>query len=174
MENNRILYLNNFWITFLFLYYLFLFGIGFIIAIIAIAPNLFKFLCTLPIECSIFSQALLGSIGIALNGSSISYIRKLYKLCFAKRLESEQGNYKEKLGSFIYFLTRPLFAIGFSIIVVLGINTGLIVSSDPKLSLSNGFIYECMFISFFTGFLTGNFIKMLESYGKNLTSKVLK
>lgn len=175
MTKQRTLYLSNIGTTLLFIYYFLLFTIGFSGAIFAILPHPIISFYNSTIKVSPFLLAVIGSIGMALNGSSIFYIRKLYKLCFVEPIGEDKlhGNYKENLGSVVYFLTRPIFSIGFSILIVIGLKTGLMISSEAGANIANGFVYECMFISFFVGFLAGNFIKNLEHYGNNIINKAL-
>ncbi len=171
MAVKRILHLSNFWITILFGYYFLIFLVGIYLAIYSILPSHIPVIFEqMNKQTSNFFLAVSGAIGMSLNGSSIFYTRKLYKLCFAEELNTDKKNssYTERLGTIIYFIARPFFSVGFSLLVVLGIKSGMIITSDKQIGLGNGFIYECMFISFFIGFLSGQFVKKLEDYGSNI------
>lgn len=117
---------------------------------------------------SIFKQALLGSTSIALAAASAAYIRKLYKLCFnfSSEHDSVDQLFLKRLGTVVYFIVRPLFSILFAILVVAGIRSGIKLSSSSGLKLDEGFIYLTMVSSFYVGFLSGDFIKKLESKGQ--------
>ena len=74
----------------------------------------------------------------------------------------------------IDFIGRPFFSIGFSLLVVLGLQSGMMMASDESPELGAGFVHIAMFLSFFVGFLSGKFIKRLEVYGENLLDKITK
>ncbi|MBK8814192.1 MAG: hypothetical protein IPN42_01130 [Methylococcaceae bacterium] len=124
---------------------------------------------------TIFQRALLGSISMALAAASAAYIRKLYKLCFnfTSEQDSEDQLFLKRLGTIVYFFARPLFSILFALLVVAGVRSGIILTSSPSLKLDEGFIYLTMVSSFYVGFLSGDFIKKLESKGlKTLESLI--
>lgn len=160
-SDNRKLYITKNWVIGIFAYYL----IIFLIASIGTGYILFSGSSS---GLSIFKQALLGSISIALAAASTAYIRKLYKLCF--NFSSEQDGddqlFLKRLGTVVYFIVRPLFSILFAILVVAGIRSGIVLSSSADLKLDEGFIYLTMVSSFYVGFLSGDFIKKLESKGQ--------
>ena len=167
MTEERKLYLTNTWVLSLFIYYLLVFIAGICLSIIALLPDLAG------IEKSdITKVALIGSIGMACIGSSIFYIRKLYKLCFKEHVTIEKDTYLKRVGTIVYFLARPIFSLGFSILVVIGLQSGFMLTSNKPLDLNNGFVYITMFASFFVGFLSGRFIKQLESSGEKIIKKV--
>lgn len=169
MGTERTLYLTNTWTTLLFLYYfLFLIG-GVVLAIIALLPEM-----VYESAKSVTHLAVMGSIGMAANGAAIFYIRKLYKLCFTKKLDLASGEnlYVRKLGTVVYFIGRPLFSIGFSILVVIGLRSGFLLTMDGPLELNSGFVYVTMFLSFFVGFSSGRFIKQLEQSGEKIVNRM--
>jgi hypothetical protein len=166
VDENFILQKN--WVIVIFIYYLILFISG----SIGTGYTLFflEEFCM-----SIFTQALLGSVSIALAASSAAYIRKLYKLCFnfSSAQDSDDQLLLKRIGTIVYFVVRPLFSILFSALVVAGIRSGVILSSSTDLELDQGFIYITMVSSFYVGFLSGDFIKKLESKGpKKLDSLI--
>ncbi len=158
---NRQLYITKNWVIVILVYYL----IIFMISSLGTGYLLFMGNST---GLSIFKQALLGSASMALAAASAAYIRKLYKLCF--NFSSEQDGddqlFLKRLGTIVYFIVRPLFSILFAILVVAGIRSGIILSSSSGLKLDEGFIYLTMVSSFYVGFLSGDFIKKLESKGQ--------
>ena len=146
----------------LYIYYLLIFAIGGILGIIFVIPGAFNINDELILFRSIFA-----SIGMALLGSSIFYIRKLYKSCIKGNIERDDTNCLSRIGASVYYFARPLFSIGFSLIIVVGINAEyMLISKDANIT-NDSFIHICMFFSFFGGFGAGRFIKYLE--GKSIS-----
>jgi hypothetical protein len=166
---SRQLYLTNSWILVLFVYYFIVIIVGSLLALLALVPS--TLFSTAP---SIFSLSLIGSTGMAANGSGIFYMRKLYKLCFAESLmiTSCATEYPKLLGTIIYFIARPLFSVGFAILVVIGVRAGFFLTIEGPAQLTNGFLYATMFVSFFVGFLSGRFIRQLEKSGNTVIEKL--
>ena len=172
-ENNPYPFLNKFWIITIFVYYFFLFLVGMMGTFIILNDKIF-----INCEISTFTLALCGSISMGLLGSTTFYIRKLYKSCI--NIYSKKAVNKDCLNSFIligtvfYYITRPLFSVGFAILVVIGFLSGLFILTTKKIELGQGLIYISMVLSYFTGFLAGQFIKKLESRGNQLINKILQ
>ncbi len=169
MENNRELYLSFGWVLFIFIYYFSVFLIGAIASLVALVPELYF---TNPKQP--FVLAILGAIGMSSMGSAIFYLRKLYKTCFlVQSVESNNpGNKLKKTGTIIYFIGRPLFSIGFSLMVIVSLRAGFILTSKQPIQLDEGFIYLSMLLSFYVGFLSGRFIKNLEKSGEKMLVKI--
>lgn len=113
---------------------------------------------------NLYNLALIGSISASLLGSSITYIKKLYVFSLGNKFDLNISNEKDtlnKLGTIVYFLFRPVFAIIFSIISYLGLIVGIIplVNNSSDTSM---LVYMYMFISFFIGFGAGNVLTSLE------------
>jgi hypothetical protein len=161
VDEGRKLYITKGWVVIIFVYYLILF----LVSSIAMGYILFY---GGSLGLDVFKQALIGSVSIALAAACAAYIRKLYKLCF--NFSSEQDGddqlFLKRMGTVVYFIVRPLFSILFSALVVAGIRSGIILSSSSELQLDEGFIYLTMVSSFYVGFLSGDFIKKLESKGQ--------
>jgi len=105
-------------------------------------------------------------------GSAIYYIRKLYKQVLSENLtEAKQSPLKE-VATFVYFIARPFFSIAFALLVVIGMKSGLILSGASQSTLGYGFVQMTMFFSFFVGFLTGRFLRRLESWGERVLERV--
>lgn len=120
---------------------------------------------------------LIGSFGTCLVGSSIYYIRKIYKSCIQVKFSTPEKTDQDKLqriGTIVYFVFRPIFAIGFVVLVVLAIEVGIVSMAKTVDGISEGFINVCMFISFFIGFSTGNFISRVEKKSDSMVSDLLK
>lgn len=121
---------------------------------------------------------LYGIISTSSLGSSLYYIRKLYKLCLGKNItllskglqKNNQDFILEQIGTFIYFITRPIYGISFSCIIFLGLNCGLLSISNNLNELNTATIYFYMFISFFIGFSSGSFLSSMHDKSDSITS----
>lgn len=118
--------------------------------------------------------AIVGSLSMAAVGSAIFYIRKVYKASIQEKISKPVENNMRNIGTIIYFVIRPIFSLGFSILVVVGMNAGMLSMTDQSLKLNEGFVNVCMFISFFCGFSSGNIIKSLEKKGASLVPSLFK
>ncbi len=167
-EEERRLYITKTWVVVIFFYYFALFICGGYFSLdVLLGGEIFK--------SDIFHRALSGSIAIALAASSVAYIRKLYKLCF--KFSSDHDNddplVLKRLGTIVYFVARPLFAGLFAIVVVIGVYSGILLSTSPALRIENGFVYLTMASSFYVGFLSGEFIKRIETIGRDKLDKLV-
>lgn len=106
------------------------------------------------------------SIAFSVLGSSIYYLRKLYKNAINHHYivpNEEEFNQQNEAGTLIYYISRPLFSIGFVLIFYLLIKGQIVfVVTDPVINLVN--FGNFMFLSsFFIGFSTGKFIERVLS-----------
>lgn len=165
-QGERKLYITPNWVRLVFFYYCVLFGVG---LYFTISTLLFA-----AVSLDVIKDALIGSIAISVCASSIFYIRKLYKLCFSYASEQENDDQIQlkRLGTLFYFFTRPIFAVLFSILVVIGFSSGMNAAAKST-SLEVGFVYLTMFFSFYVGFLSGAFIKKLEKDGTKKLDKIV-
>lgn len=163
------LYISKCWIKLVFFYYFVIFILGNLISLIALNPGIL-FLD----QIQILHRALIGGAGMACIGSSIFYIRKIYKSCMQLKFitDTTPNSDIQQFGTVIYYLARPFFAVGFSILVVIGIKSGSMLTSKNAIDLDEGFVYLTMFTSFFIGFSTGKFIKKLEGKSEEIIDKI--
>ena len=97
-------------------------------------------------------------------GSSIYYLRKLYKIMhLPKPQKIGQNDEMRALGYAIYFFARPLFAAAFGFISVVALQAGhKFISQSPDLKEVN-FLYACSTLGFLVGFSCGKVINYLET-----------
>ena len=159
-DEQRKLYITKNWVITILLYY-------FLVFISSATVATYILFISSDYQFPIFQLALVGSIAIALAAASAAYIRKLYKLCFNFSSQQDEADqlFLKRLGTIVYFLARPLYSVLFALLVVMGIRSGLVLSASTPLKLEEGFIYLTMASSFYTGFLSGEFIKRLEIKG---------
>jgi hypothetical protein len=112
-----------------------------------------------------FLAAICGS----LIGSSIYYVRKLYKNLHAPIPVTASQNYEmQHLGYVIYYCARPVFAAAFGFIGVVALQSGhRFISESPELKDGN-FVYATATLGFLVGFSCGKVINRLESKAKDI------
>lgn len=124
-------------------------------------------LCINNIKDQIMMWTVKASVGAATCMCSIQYIKKIYKACIYERINiiNEKKNLKV-IGNFVYFLTRPLFAVVFAIVFIFSFKAGFITVFEVKNFEGNDrFLFFCTFISGIIGFSVG---KVLDFFG-NIT-----
>ena len=156
-------------IKWLIAYFMSIFIFGLFLTIIAICYEAID----IGIRITITSVAVVGGIGTSLIGSSMYYLRKVYKASINLEMTSpiNEGDNIRQLGIFIYYLLRPIFAVGFSLLlhITLKLNVTFITVQDAI--LGSGFIYLSMFLSFFGGFATGDLIAYFELKSQDFVTK---
>lgn len=162
--------LSNKKLKYLFRYYIILFFIGIVISALSL---LFE---TIDIDFSVTGIALLGGSGCALIGSTIFYLRKLYKSCINIEFTepNDDNDFKREIGVYYYYYLRPYFSIGFSIFIHITLKASVAIISVKESVLSEGFIYLVMFLSFFGGFASGDLLTLIESKSKDIVSRIVK
>ncbi len=102
--------LNTKNIYFLFAYNLVLLIIGMSLSILILLQ------ASLLNGFSISFRAILGGIGFSLVGSTIFYLRKLYKACINAEIgkPENEGDNNRKIGVMFYFILRPIFSMSFA------------------------------------------------------------
>ena len=152
---------------FLFIYYLALLGASTYLLIL----NLYS-LKNLA-DSVLFTDSIFITIVTSILGSTIFYVRKLYKACINLDIQSPIS-YEDKMrqvGVFFYFFLRPIFSAAFTIIVLIILKSGISILSSSK-TLSPEFYYLSIVISFFIGFSCGDLIDKFEELGKKIIIKV--
>lgn len=168
IEDSKGYKLSHKTIVLLFIFYAIFINMGLALSILALLHE-YTFICNYPI----LLKAIIGSSGITIVGSSIFYSRKLYKHSIKPDISfptSEVDRLKQT-GIFMYFALRPLFALCFSFLIILGFKVSILIISVKDESLNAGFIYLSMFLSFFAGFSAGDILVVLEEIGKRKMEK---
>lgn len=153
-------------------YYLILFFVGLALTLFSLLYESFS----LPVELTISMISIIGGFGTALLGSSIFYLRKLYKASINKEMTtptSEDEKIRE-LGVYTYYFLRPIFALGFSILIHIALKASVHIITVKETRLTEGFVYLMMFLSFFAGFAAGDLITYFESRGAEWVTKTFK
>lgn len=154
----------------LFYYFLSLMVIAIGVSLIAVLDNIVLF------GNSQFNKAITGSIASSTIGATIYYSRKLYKYCINQDITHPNGDGEKmvQLGVVFYLLLRPLFAMGFAILTVLLIKSGLYVMTAAKeaSSISPNFVFVSMILSFFVGYSSSDFIDALGVRGKKVADSI--
>jgi hypothetical protein len=111
-------------------------------------------------------SALAGALGAALISSSLFYVRRLYKGLFAQsnQLAAEAQSWI-RLATMIYFLSRPLFALLFAVLVVVTGIAFIHAVTEHDTNLSAGFVLFSILISAYGAAVTGSVVQRLESVG---------
>jgi len=127
------------------------------------------------LKLNITLLSLIGGIGMALLGSTIFYLRKLYKSAINNILnapKTENDEIKET-GLYFYYFLRPIFSIVFAVLIHIGLKASVAIVTVKESNLDEGMIYLTMIISFFIGFASGDVITKLESISKEVVNKTI-
>jgi amino acid transporter len=144
----------------LFVWYISIFSAGIYLLLSEIlAPTFFD------TDGSILS-ALRCSLGGSLASSGAFYIRKLYKELFSQSAaEQRETNSQERMATFFYFFSRPLFSILFAVIVVLTFSAFIHATTNHGTKVSIGFVLVSALLSMYGAAATGRIVERLESLG---------
>lgn len=124
---------------------------------------------------SVMVSALSGSIGTALAGAGLAYVRRLYKAAVSGRLtlDDSPDSASVRVGFLLYFAFRPLFGVAIAVLMVAGLRAGIEFSTTDEVALTSGFLYSTMVPSFFAGFSAGAALTLLEERGPGVLSNSL-
>ena len=153
----------------LFVYYIVVFLIGIIGCICALLNETSFLKRYTTLEKSIFA-----AMSMALLGSSFFYIKKLYKACINQDVSPPTTAPDEirQIGVASYFFLRPAFAIGLCLLLLVGMRASILGATKTNTELDDGFIYLMMFMSFFAGFSSGDFLDILQDFGKGFITSI--
>ncbi len=153
----------------LIVYYIVLLLIGFALTLITLLNETFETID----NSKITLLAILAGFGTALLGSTMFYLRKIYKSCINAEMEnpnSEEDKIRQ-IGILSYYYLRPLFALLFSLIFHIALKESVNLVTLNETSLNYTFIYLMAFVSFFAGFASGDLITYFEAKSAEISKK---
>lgn len=123
------------------------------------------------LDCiSTTQSAIIGGIAFGILGTTIFYSKKLYKACINLDINPPMnGSDKTRaIGVVLYFILRPIFAIVFSILIILLLKMSVKIVSLDDAKLTNEFVYLTCVLSFFSGFSAGDVLDIIEVKSKSV------
>lgn len=120
------------------------------------------------------TQILKDSFYVSISASgmlcSMQYIKRLYKACITGRIDMAEKDIMKQIGNMTYFIFRPFFAFGFSIIMVFAMLSGMfVVTGNLDYILNEKFVYFCMIFASFIGYSIG---KLTDKFGDISVEKI--
>ena len=120
----------------------------------------------------LLKHTLLASFSITSMLCSIQYIRRLYNACITDRIIEITAQFRE-IGNLTYFLLRPLFALGFTIVMIFSLLSGMfIVAGSLDYIINEKFLYLCAILSSFIGFSPGHMLDKFETIAEKEITKI--
>jgi len=118
---------------------------------------------------------------MSLVGASIFYTRKLYKAIISDSytlvtqpfVDQPPAVRLKRLGTFAFYIFRPVFGVAFAIMVYSIWRLSLSASGADQASPTKGFLYTTIAMGFLSGFLAGRILGMLEGYGNRQLRGIL-
>ncbi len=112
------------------------------------------------------------SIFFGLAGNSMYYIRKIYKLCIQSKIKEKAENSIKEFGLVVYFFTRPLYTVFFSVFIVIILYTFISSLVIDKKCISQGFIFLAIGITSAVGYACGTFLDTIEEKFNVIARKI--
>ena len=112
-------------------------------------------------------------------GSSIYYIRKLYKSCIQKLVvdnptDTSTETKIRKIGAKVYFYIRPLVSGVLAILASIALITGFFfINNQPSINNEKFFLFVVL-ISFYIGFSNGKIIFKMEQQSGDIINSMFK
>ncbi|MDY3275703.1 MAG: hypothetical protein SOX33_07865 [Agathobacter sp.] len=133
-------------------------------------------LCIYDFESEIMMHTLMASFATCLMTCSMQYIKRLYKAGIYNRIiRSDEKNSGRVIGTFSYFLLRPLFACVFVIIAIVALKGGIIVVlTTDKFMENERFFYVSVVMSACIGFSVGKVIDAFENFAERNVSRCME
>ena len=119
------------------------------------------------------NTGILDCVCMSMVGSSIYYVRKLYKASINDTYTfTGEGSSSvpknvglQRVGTLAFFIFRPVFGVAFAVVVYSLWRLSLSASGGHDIKLTEGFMYTTVSLGFISGFLAGRLLTMLEGYG---------
>lgn len=123
-------------------------------------------------KSEIIRYTILSSLTISLTTCALQYIRRLYKACIEERIDTIACPIRST-GNIMYFLSRPLFSLVFSLLFIISVLAGyLVIGGTLDVIINENFLYMCVIISSFIGFSVGKVLDYYKSISENTVSKM--
>ncbi|MBP5591541.1 hypothetical protein J6Y50_06800 [bacterium] len=153
-------------VIFLFIYYVLILISGIFCSVIVITNLKSEF----TIE-QLIKYTILISFSMSTMLCSIQYIRRLYKACIDERIKNTTSH--GEIGNLIYFLLRPVFALVFTIVMIVSLLSGMfIVTGSLDYIINEKFLYLCAILSSFIGFSPGRLLDKFETIAEKEIDKI--
>lgn len=124
------------------------------------------------LESNLLLWTIICSLCSTCSFSAIHYIKVLYKAAITERIDTSNKNSLLKIGNIIYFITRPIFAIAFSVILVIGLMGGIVILTPSiEFIINERFLYLSVILSSIIGFATGNILDSYSLFSKERVEK---
>ncbi len=142
--------------NFLIGYLLFLLLDGLILVLIALLHQVYF------TQYSVGMMSIIGTIGAALIGSSISYTRKLYQTAMqiGHGVPVDLFERLREMGYYFFYLLRPLYAVSFALIGLVIMK--LVIGSVSSENTHSGFVYLMVLLGFVTGYYSSKILNLFE------------
>ena len=150
----------------IFLYYILLF-VGSLIALFIC------FFVYMPKQECDLHDLLIISVVCGLLGSTIYYIRKLYKSCIQLLVDTSASDAIAAMGAKAYFYFRPFIGATLAIFVTMGVYGGFFFLQEKPEINSQRFMIFVALVSFVVGFANGSLIIRLDK-GKEKIADMVK
>ena len=164
----------------LFIYYILGILFSFFVLCILVIFN-YEFDCgALDAKSIEMAKLVLLSFFSGVLGSTVYYVRKLYKACIRNLVfdpdihvkNEEEDTPFRKLGAKMYFYIRPLTSGILAVLINLGIQCGFhVIDSSFNLSEEKIFLFVVV-VSFYIGFCNGKIIVKMSEQGESFVNSV--
>lgn len=116
-------------------------------------------------------NAILYCMAMSLVGSSVYYVRKLYKALinesytFIDDVDHPLNVRMRRIGTVAFFIFRPVFGVAFAVVIFALWRLSLSAAGTQEAAPTLGFLFTTIVLGFVSGFLAGRILSMLEGYG---------
>lgn len=104
--------------------------------------------------------------------SGVQYIKRLYKACINDLIDTQNNNIR-RIGFVMYFLFRPIFAMVFAVVAIIGILSGMfIVTGNLDYIINEKLMYLSTFVSCIIGYSIGEVMDRFKLFSKEKIEKI--
>lgn len=171
MDNKLLEYhMSKGWVIVIFVYYFLMIiaGVGLILYIII---SKIGYIGT---QEEIKKYTFIMSILSSAMFTAVRYSQKLYKACIDGRVVIVHDSKIVFIGNILYFILRPIYAVVFTLITVVGLLGGLVfLMNGFECVISERMIYLVAILSAFIGYSIGRFIDLFEIVSIDKVNKIV-